>query len=128
MARATPTRRKSKQRKVIAMSIRQGGTGITEKPEHNPFAALWTTDINAAWQKSLKPLLSSVLDTNEKLSKEVLAWYERAMSWTKGTPWAPLCKTFVTSFSKIVEDTNSLVRSAWHIEHARDGPDTIAKS
>ena len=101
---------------------------MSEKNEHNPFAALWTTDFDAAWQKSLKPSLSSVFDANEKLSKEVLAWYEQAMLWTKGTPWAPLCKTFMTSVRKIVENTNSLVRSAWHIEHARDGPDSTSKT
>lgn len=101
---------------------------MSEKTEHNPFAALWTTDVSAAWQKSLKPWVSNVLDANEKLNKEFLAWYERTMAWTKGTPWGPLCKTFMTSVGKLMEDTNSLVRSAWHLEHARDGPDLMTKS
>lgn len=100
---------------------------MTEKTEHQPFSMLWMTDPTAVWQKSLKPMVSKALETNEKLSKEVLARYEQAMTWTKDTPFAPLCKTFMTSLGKMVENANSLARSTWHIESARDGPETMSK-
>ena len=101
---------------------------MTEKHEKDLFTPLFAPDLYASWRASLKQMFLTSLETNERMTKGALAWYEKAMTWTKDTPWAPVCKTFVTSASKFVEDTSSLLRSMWHIEHARDGPDSVPKT
>lgn len=100
---------------------------MTEKPESNPFASMLKSDLYAEWQTNLKQMLASSLEANERTVKASLAWYEKAMSWTKDTPWAPWCKSFVTTAGKLVEDTSHLVRSMWHLEHARDGLEKTSK-
>ena len=101
---------------------------MTEKPEKDLFTPLFAPDLYRSWRMSLKQMFLASLETNERMTKEALAWYEKAMAWTKDTPWAPVCKTFVASTSKFVEDTSSLLRSMWHLEHTRDSPDKLQKT
>jgi|GEM_PF-6065404 len=100
---------------------------MTEKPENDPLTSLFPADFYAKWRAGLKQMLISSLEANEKLVKGALAWQEEATSWSKDTPWAPLCKSFVTATEKIVEDASSLVCGMWHVEHARDGPEHMQK-
>jgi len=127
MSPAKNHQRKSKQQKVIVMKTHEGGAVMTEKPESNPFVSMFTPDFYAEWRASLKRMLSSSLQANEKMAKASLVWCEKAMSWTKDTPWAPWCKSFVSTAGKLIEDASRLVRSVWHIEHDRDGPEKISK-
>ena len=100
---------------------------MTEKHESNPFASLLTPDLYAEWRTNLKQMLISSLEANERTAKASLAWYEKTMSWTKDTPWAPWYKSFVTTTGKLIENASSLVRSVWHLEHGRDGPEKMSK-
>lgn len=100
---------------------------MTEKPESNPFVSLLTPDFYAEWRASLKQMLNSSLEANEKMAKASLVWYEKAMAWTKDTPWAPLCKSFVSGAEKLIEDASSMMRSMWHIEHTREGLEKMSK-
>ena len=45
-----------------------------------------------------------------------LDFQERATSWAKGTPWAPLFETQHTMASRFVESWASLTRKLWDIE------------
>jgi len=100
---------------------------MTEKPESNPFASLLTPDSYAEWRANLKQMVSSSLETNKKMAKASLARYEKAMAWTKDTPWAPWCKSVVTTTGKLIEDTSKMFCAMWHLEHGRDGPEKMAK-
>ncbi len=101
---------------------------MTEKPESNPFASLFTPDFYAEWRTHIKQMLISSLEANEKMAQASLGWYEKATAWTKDTPWGPWCKSFVTMTEKLVEDVSSMARSVWHIEHPRDGPERMPKA
>jgi hypothetical protein len=127
MPLAKNRRRKSTQQKVTSLKTLEGGAVMSEKQESNPFASLVTPDFYAEWRASLKQMVISSLDVNEKMARAFLARYEKAMTWTKDTPWDPWCKSLVTTAEKLIEDTSSLVRSAWHLEHVRDGPEKMAK-
>lgn len=100
---------------------------MTEKQESTPFASLWTSDFYADWSASLKKLLISSLEANEKMAKTSLARYEKAMAWTKDTPWAPWCKSMVTTTAKLIDDTTQMFCTLWHIDHGRDGPEKMSK-
>src|SRR5262245_19596415 len=104
MPLAKNRRRKSKQQKVIVMKTREGGTVMTEKPEGNPFVLLFTPDFYTECRASLKQMLSSSLEANEKMAKASLVWWEKAMSSTKDAPWSPWCKSFVSTAEKLIED------------------------
>ena len=118
--------RKSKQQKVTVMKTHEGGAVMNEKLESNPFVSLFTPDFYAEWRASLKQMPRSSLELT-KMAKASLVWCEKAMSWTKDTPWAPWCKSFVSTVGKLIEDASRLVRSMWHIEHDRDGPEKMPK-
>ena len=100
---------------------------MAEKLESNPFASLLTSDVYTEWRTHVKQMLMSSLETNEKVAKASLAWCEKAMSWTKDTPWDPWCKSVVTTTEKLIEDMSRVARSMWHLEHARDGLEKMSK-
>src|SRR5262245_39659935 len=88
---------------------RQGRMTMAEKDNPSsvsPFA----NDLYASWRTTMKQMIASYLDTNEKLAKETLSWYEKATAWAKDTPWAPLFKTQISSASKMLEDSNGMAR------------------
>jgi hypothetical protein len=101
---------------------------MTGKPEDAPFVSPLTPEFYAAWRASLKQLLVSSLETNEKIAKAALVRYEKTMIWTKDTPWAPWCKGFVSATGKLVEGTSRLLRVLWHVEHSRGGPEKMSKA
>ena len=100
---------------------------MSEKHESNLFASLVNSDLCAEWQTNLKQMLTSSLEANEKMAKAALAQYEKAMAWSKDTPWAPWCKSMMTMTEEFVEDSNGAMRSMWHIDHAREGPEKVSK-
>jgi len=112
---------------VNPILIREGGRVIMEKPEKDLFSPLCVPDFYASWRTSLKQMLLTSLAMNEQMAKEALTWCEKTMTLTIDMPWAPACKTFVTSARKFVEDTSGRLQRMWHLEHARDGPDSVPK-
>src|SRR5712691_1152208 len=114
---STGTRgRKGRQRQaVIPPRAREGGTTMTEKKNHSS-VSMFPNDLYASWRTNMKQMMASYLDTNEKLAKETLGWYEKATTWAKDTPWAPLFKTQISSANKMLEGSTSMARKLWQIE------------
>ena len=87
----------------------------TKEKDHSS-ASMLSHDLYASWRTGMKQMMASYLDTNEKLAKETLGWYEKATAWTKDTPWEPLVKTQISSASKALEGSTSMARKLWQIE------------
>jgi hypothetical protein len=85
----------------------------------------FSQDLYASWRTNLKQIMASCLDTNEKLAKESLGWYEKATAWAKDTPWAPLFKTQISSASKMLEGSTSMARKLWRIERVKEAPEEV---
>ena len=98
---------------------------MTEKEKHRPSLSSFSSDLYAPWLTTMKQMITSSLDTNEKLTKEALDRYAEAMAWAKDTPWAPMYKAFITFTSKMLEGSTSLVRVLWHLDKAKDGSEEM---
>lgn len=98
---------------------------MTEKERHRPSPSSFSSELYAPWLTTMRQMLTSSLDTNEKLTKEALDRYADAMAWAKGTPWAPMCKTFVTFTSQMLEGSTSLVRILWHLDKTKNGSEKL---
>ena len=98
---------------------------MTEKEKHRPSLSSFSSDLYAPWLTTMKQMITSALDTNEKLTKEALDRYADAIAWTKDTPWAPMCKTFITFTSKILEGSTSVVRMLWQLDKAKNGSEEL---
>jgi len=101
---------------------------MTEKDKKYSPASLFSGDLYASWRANMKQLMASYLDTNEKLAKETLGWYEKATAWAKDTPWAPLFKTQISSASKVLEGSTSMTRKLWQIEKAGEAPEEMQEA
>jgi hypothetical protein len=89
---------------------------MTKKEKNHSSESLFSHDLYTSWRTGAKQMMASYLDTNEKLAKETLDWYEKATAWAKDTPWAPLVKTQISSASKMLEGSTSMARKLWQIE------------
>jgi len=89
---------------------------MTKKEKDHSSASMLSHDLYASWRTGMKQMMASYLDTNEKLAKETLDWYEKATAWAKDTPWAPLFKTQISSASKVLEGSTNAARKLWQIE------------
>lgn len=89
---------------------------MTKKEKDHSSAALFSHDLYTSWRTGMKQMMATYLDTNEKLAKETLGWYEKATAWAKDTPWAPLFKTQISSTSKVLEGSTNAARKLWQIE------------
>src|SRR5262249_27867084 len=93
-------RRARPRQKVTPPKVRKGVAPMTKKERNNSSAAMLSNDLYGSWRNGMKQVVASYLDTNEKLAKETLGWYEKATAWTKDTPWEPLIKMQISSTSK----------------------------
>ena len=89
---------------------------MTKKERNHSPDSMLSNDLYTSWRTGMKQVVASYLDTNEKLAKETLGWYEKATSWTKDTPWEPLIKMQISSTSKVLEGSTSMARKLWQIE------------
>ena len=89
---------------------------MTKKEKTHPAASMLSQDLFTSWRTGMKQVVASYLDTNEKLARETLGWYEKATAWTKDTPWEPLIKTQISSAGKVLEGSTSMARKLWQIE------------
>ena len=89
---------------------------MTKKEKNHSSASVLSHDLYASWRTGMKQMMASYLDTNEKLAKETLGWYEKATAWAKDTPWEPLVKTQISSANKMLEGSASMARKLWRIE------------
>jgi hypothetical protein len=123
MPSADKRKRKGRQRQaVIPLRAREGETTMTEKKNQSSMS-MFPNDVYASWRTNMKQMMASYLDTNEKLAKETLGWYEKATAWAKDTPWAPLFKTQISSASKVLEGSTSITRKLWQIEKSGETPE-----
>jgi hypothetical protein len=123
MPSADKRKRKGRQRRaVIPLRAREGETTMTEKKNQSSMS-MFPNDVYASWRTNMKQMMASYLDTNEKLAKETLGWYEKATAWAKDTPWAPLFKTQISSASKVLEGSTSITRKLWQIEKSGETPE-----
>ena len=100
---------------------------MTEKK--NPsLVSMFSNTPYAAWRTRMKQMMASYLDTNEKLAKETLGWYEKATAWAKDTPWAPLFKTQISFASRMLEGSTSIARKLWQTEKAGETPEEIQEA
>lgn len=88
---------------------------MTEK-KSQPAALLFPNELYASVCATMKKMMASYLDTNEKLAKETLGWYEKATVWAKDTPWAPLVEKQISSAGKMLDGSASMTRRLWQIE------------
>jgi hypothetical protein len=118
MPAAGARRKKGPRRQAVTpLKAGAGGTTMTAKNNH-PSASTLSHDLCASWRTTMKQMIASSLDLNEKLAQEMLGWHEKATAWAKDTPWASLIKTQITSASKVLEDSTSMARKLWQIETA----------
>ena len=89
---------------------------MTKKEKNHSSASMLSNDLYTSWRTGMKQMMASYIDTNEKLAKETLEWYEKATAWAKDTPLAPLIKTQISSAGKVVEGSTSMARRLWQIE------------
>src|SRR5215471_6148034 len=92
---------------VIPAKVQDGGSAMSEKKTKPPEMSMHPSDLYASWRTTMKQMMASYLDTNEKLAKETLDWYVKATAWAKDTPWAPLFLTQISSASKMVEGSTN---------------------
>lgn len=100
---------------------------MTEKKNHSS-VSMFPNDLYASWRTNMKQMMASYLDTNEKLAKEMLGWYEKATPWAKDTPWAPLFKVQSSFASKMMEGSTSIARKLWQIEKAGEVPEKMQEA
>jgi len=74
------------------------------------------TDLSASWRNDMKKMVASYIDTTEGLAKGTLALQERATTWAKNTPWAPLFAALRDVTSQWIEGSANLARKLWRIE------------
>jgi len=98
---------------------------MTEKEKHRPSLSSFSSELYAPWLTTMKHMIASSLDTNEKLTKEALDRYADAMSWAKDTPWAPVYKAFIAAARKMLETSTIMVRALWQLDKAKDGPEEM---
>lgn len=101
---------------------------MTEKEKHRLSTSPFSSDLYVPWLTTMKHMIASSLDTNEKLTKEALDRYADSMAWAKDTPWAPMYKAFITFTSKMLEGSTSLVRMVWQLDKIKDGSEEMQKT
>ena len=74
---------------------------MTQKEKHHSSASMFSNEEYASWRTTMKQMMTSYLDTNEKLAVETLGWYEKATAWARDTPWAPLFEAQISSARKV---------------------------
>jgi hypothetical protein len=89
---------------------------MTKKEKNHASVSMFSQDLYTSWRTGMKQMMASYLDTNEKLAKETLGWYEKATAWAKDTPWEPVFKTQISSANKVLEGSTSMARKLWQIE------------
>lgn len=100
---------------------------MIEKRNHSP-ESVFSNDLYASWRTTMAQIVASYLDTNEKLAKGTLDWYERATAWAEDTPWALLVKTQISSVSKMLEESTNAARKLWRLENAEETSEEIRES
>jgi hypothetical protein len=100
---------------------------MTDKEKNHSSVSMFSNDLYASWRTGIKQMVTSYLDTNEKLAKEMLGLYEKTTTWAKDTPWAPWFKAQSSFASKMMARSTSLTRKLWQIEKAEDIPEKMQK-
>jgi len=100
---------------------------MTEK-KNQPSAPMFSNELYASLCTTMKQMMASYLDTNEKLAKETLGWYEKTTAWAKDTPWAPLFKRQISSAGKALEGSTKMTRKLWQIEKAGETPEEMQEA
>ena len=100
---------------------------MTQK-KHSPSVSMFSNDAYASWHTSVKQMMASYLDTNEKLAEDALGWYEKATAWARDTPWAPLFEAQISSASKMLERVTSMARKLWQLEHMGERPEEMQEA
>lgn len=88
---------------------------MAEKENRFPSFKLFS-ELSAPWCSGAKKMAAWYIDTGEKLAESALGFQEKATSWAKDTPWAPLFETQNALARQFVEGSASLARSLWQIE------------
>lgn len=47
-------------------------------------------ELSASGRESMKKMMMSYIDAGERMARSALEWHDKATSWAKNTPWAPM--------------------------------------
>lgn len=75
-------------------------------------------DLSAAWMNGddIKKVAEWYIDTNEKIAKRALDFYEQATEWTKTTALAPIIEAQKSFASQMIDGSTQMARGLWRID------------
>lgn len=75
-------------------------------------------DLGASWMNSdeIKKVAEWYIDSNEKIAKRALGYYEQATEWTKNTAIAPIIEAQKSFASQMIEGSTQMARGLWRID------------
>jgi len=75
-------------------------------------------DLSASWINSddIRKVAEWYIDTNEKIAKRALDFYEQATEWTKNTALAPIIEAQKSFASQVIEGSTQMARGLWRID------------
>src|SRR5713226_6503406 len=100
----SPSKRGRRGRKKQAViPPREGGTTMTEKEKNHSPTSRFSGDLYASWPTGMKQMITSYIDTSEKLANGMLSFHEKATDWAKDTTWAPFLRAKRYLAGKVIE-------------------------
>jgi hypothetical protein len=110
---------KKRGRKLIKPTHPIGVEGVTVAEKMNSenmfesFNKLGTEFFSIDGAKKIAALY---IDTSEKIAEQMIELQERATSWAKETPFAPIFEAQSSMARKLIERSAAAARNLWQIE------------
>ncbi len=101
---------------------------MTEKERNHSPASLFSGDLYASWRTGMKQMITSYIETSEKLANGMLSFHEKATAWAKDTPWAPFFKAQNSLAGKVIEGSSSMARKLWHMQKEEETPEKMKEA